>query len=136
MKIVVMDAQGGGMGRLLVEQLRKVLPDQPVIAVGTNAAATANMLRGGASQGATGENAVRVNARDADVILAPIGMLLCDGMLGEVTAEMALAVGRSPARKILLPAARCGVTVAGVEARSLAELTELAVREAAAVLQG
>ncbi len=130
MKIVVMDAQGGGLGRMLVEGLKRAMPDQPVLAVGTNAAATANMLKGGAAQGATGENAVRFNAMRADLILAPIGMLLCDGMLGEVTAEMALALGRSPAEKILIPAVRCGVSVAGAEPRPMSELVALAVAEA------
>ncbi len=130
MKIVVMDAQGGGLGRMLVEQLRRTLPDRPVLAVGTNAAATANMLKGGADQAATGENAIRVNARDADLILAPIGMLLCDGMMGEVTAAMALSVGRSPAHRILIPTGRCGVQVAGAESRPMAELAALAVAEA------
>ncbi len=135
MKIVVMDAQGGGLGKMLTELLRKALPDQPVIAVGTNAAATANMLKGGANQAATGENAVRVNARDADLILAPIGMLLCDGMLGEVTAAMALAIGRSPAYKILVPTGRCGLHVAGTESRPMAELAAMAVAEAVRVIR-
>ena len=135
MKIVVMDAQGGGLGRMLVEQLKKALSDQPVLAVGTNAAATANMLKGGADQAATGENAVRVNARDANLILAPIGMLLCDGMMGEVTAAMALAIGRSPAHKILIPTARCGIHVAGAESRSMAELATLAAAEARRIIR-
>ena len=103
MKIVILDAQGGGMGRQLVEGLKKALPNQPLIAVGTNALATAAMLRAGADQVATGENAVVVCAGMADLILCPIGMVLCDAMLGEVTANMALAVGRSKAHKILLP---------------------------------
>ena len=90
MKIVILDAQGGGMGRQLVEGLKKALPNQPLIAVGTNALATAAMLRAGADQVATGENAVVVCAGMADLILCPIGMVLCDAMLGEVTANMAL----------------------------------------------
>ena len=113
MKIVILDAQGGGMGRQLVEGLKKALPNQPLIAVGTNALATAAMLRAGADQVATGENAVVVCAGMADLILCPIGMVLCDAMLGEVTANMALAVGRSKAHKILLPVSRCQASVAG-----------------------
>ena len=93
MKIVILDAQGGGMGRQLVEGLKKALPNQPLIAVGTNALATAAMLRAGADQVATGENSVVVCAGMADLILCPIGMVLCDAMLGEVTANMALAGG-------------------------------------------
>lgn len=80
MKIVILDAQGGGMGRQLVEGLKKALPNQPLIAVGTNALATAAMLRAGADQVATGENAVVVCAGMADLILCPIGMVLCDAM--------------------------------------------------------
>ena len=94
MKIVIMDAQGGGIGRMLVDQLKREAPDLRLTAIGTNAAATAAMLKAGADQAATGENAVRVNAADADLLIAPIGMLLADGMLGEVTADMAAAVGR------------------------------------------
>ena len=113
MKVVIMDAQGGGIGRSLVEQLKRACPDQPLTAIGTNAAATAAMLKAGADYGATGENAVRVNAANADLIVAPIGMLLADGMLGEITPGMAVALGRSPAQKILIPSPRCGVQVVG-----------------------
>ena len=136
MKVIVMDAQGGGMGRLLVEGLKRALPEQPVTAVGTNALATAAMLRAGADQGATGENAVVVCAAQADLILAPIGMVLCDAMLGEVTAAMACAVGRSPAHKILVPVSRCQTTVAGAQKLSMAEAVERAVAEAKARLEG
>lgn len=129
MNILVIDAQGGGMGRMLVEGLKRAMPEQPVIAVGTNALATSAMLRGGADQAATGENAIRVSAAKADIILAPIGMVLADAMLGEVTAEMAVAVGRSPAHKILLPVARCQTTVVGVTKMTMAEAVERAVAE-------
>ena len=130
MNIVVMDAQGGGMGRMLVEGLKRAMPDQSVIAVGTNALATAAMLRAGADQGATVENAIRVCAQKADLILGPIGMVLCDAMLGEVTAVMANAVAASPAHKILVPVSRCQVTVAGVPKQTMAEAVEAAIREA------
>ena len=136
MKVIVMDAQGGGMGRLLVEGLKRAMPEQPVTAVGTNALATAAMLRAGADQGATGENAVVICAAQADLILAPIGMVLCDAMLGEVTAAMACAVGRSPAHKILVPVSRCQTTVAGAQKLSMAEAVERAVAEAKARLEG
>ena len=126
-----MDAQGGGVGRMLVEQMKRLAPAQKLIAVGTNAAATAAMLRAGADQGATGENAVRVNAAAADLILAPIGMVLCDAMLGEVTAGMALAVGGAAAHKILVPVSRCGVTVAGTPDMPLSEGVALAAAKAA-----
>ncbi|MGN0972436.1 MAG: DUF3842 family protein [Aristaeellaceae bacterium] len=131
MNVVVMDAQGGGMGRMLVEALKREMPEQPVIAVGTNALATSAMLRAGADQGATGENAIRVCAGKANLILGPIGMVLCDAMLGEVTAGMACAVASSPAHKILLPVSRCQVTVAGLKKQTLTEAVEAAVQEAA-----
>ena len=131
MKVIVIDAQGGGMGKQLIEQLKRALPQQKLIAVGTNALATSAMLRAGADQGATGENAIRVCAAQADLILGPMGIVLCDAMLGEITAEMALAIGRSPAHKILVPVSRCQVTVAGVPAMTMAEAVEAAVQEAA-----
>lgn len=134
MLIVVMDAQGGGVGKLIVEQLKRVMPDQPVTAVGANALATAAMLRAGADQGATGENAVCVMARRADVIIAPIGMALCDAMLGEVTAEMACAVGRSEAYKLLLPMNRCSAVIPGYPKQTMQETVAAAVREAQAYI--
>ncbi len=130
-----MDAQGGGIGRMLVDQLKREAPDLRLTAIGTNAAATAAMLKAGADQAATGENAVRVNAADADLLIAPIGMLLADGMLGEVTADMAAAVGRSRAHKILIPSARCGVTVAGAANVTVSEAIHQAVRLAAELAQ-
>lgn len=135
MKIVVMDAQGGGVGRALIEQLKKALPQQPVMAVGANALATSAMLKAGADQAATGENAVRVQAADADLILAPIGMVLADAMLGEVTPSMAACVGASRAHKILVPSTRCGVTVAGMPPLPMAEVIGAAVKAAAAYAQ-
>ena len=129
MKIVILDAQGGGMGRQLVEGLKKALPNQPLIAVGTNALA---MLRAGADQVATGENSIVVCAGMADLILCPIGMVLCDAMLGEVTANMALAVGRSRAHKILLPVSRCQASVAGAPKMSMAEVVAKAVEDTVA----
>lgn len=129
MNILVIDAQGGGMGRMLVEGLKRALPEQPVTAVGTNALATSAMLKGGADQAATGENAIRVCAARADIILAPIGMVLADAMLGEVTAEMAVAIGSSPAHKILLPVSRCQTSVVGVTKMTMAEAVERAVAE-------
>lgn len=132
MNIVIIDAQGGGVGKQLIEQLKRALPEQKLTAVGTNALATAAMLRAGADQGATGENAVRVCAAQADLILGPTGIVLCDAMLGEITGEMALAIGRSPAHKILVPMSRCHLTVAGTPAMSAAEAIQAAVEEAVA----
>ncbi len=108
MKIVVVDGQGGGVGRMLVERLKARLPGYAVIAVGTNALATSAMLRAGADAGATGENAVRYNCRDAGLLLGPAGIAMADAMLGEISPQMAEAVQASPAHKLLLPMAQCG----------------------------
>ena len=129
MKLVVMDGQGGGMGRALVEQIKRAWPVQSVLCVGTNAMATAAMLKAGADAGATGENAVLVNCRDADIIVGPIGIVLADALLGEVTPGMAAAVSRSGALKILIPQSKCHVRVVGAQGMTLnlaaAEAVEL-----------
>ena len=124
-RIVVIDGQGGKIGRQLVESIRLALPEAEITAVGTNSAATSNMLKGGARSGATGENAVRVACREA----GPLGILSADSLYGEITPAMALAVGQSSAVKILIPMNKCDTVVVGVETSSLAELIEKA-REA------
>lgn len=128
MNILVIDAQGGGLGRQLVLGIRERFPKAVVTAVGTNGTATAAMLKAGAHQGATGENAVVVNCRRADVIVGPIGIVIADAMLGEITDVMAAAVGRSSAKRILLPMNRCDSIVAGVRAKGTAALVEDALR--------
>ncbi|MDR0928770.1 MAG: DUF3842 family protein [Oscillospiraceae bacterium] len=127
MKIVVVDGQGGGIGRLLVEKLKARAPGHEVIAVGTNALATSAMLRAGADAGATGENAVRYNCRDADLILGPAGIILDDAMLGEVSPAMAEAVRQSPALVCLLPMAE---SLPGRRAPTLEGAAEALVEEA------
>lgn len=104
--------------------------------MGTNALATAAMLKAGADQGATGENAIRVCAASADLILAPIGMVLSDAMLGEVTSVMACAIGSSNAHKILVPVSRCQTTIAGLPSISAAEAVAAAVSEAVRRVKG
>ena len=115
MNILVMDGQGGGIGRALVEGLRQALPEADITAVGTNAAATSAMLRAGANQAATGENAAVYNMKNADVILGPIGILVANGLLGEVTPRMAAALGECAALKILIPVHKCHVEIAGLQ---------------------
>lgn len=109
---VVIDGQGGGMGRALVEQLKKNVPGLHVRALGTNAMATAAMLKAGADDGATGENAVVYNVHRAHMILGPVGILTSNGLLGELTPAMASAIGESDAVKILLPSQRCSIRLA------------------------
>ena len=103
MNIVVMDSQGGGIGRQVISSLKAAFPEQVITAIGTNAQATAAMLKAGADEGATGENPVRVCAAKADVIICPIGLVIADSMLGEVTETMALSIARSSAKKVLIP---------------------------------
>lgn len=128
MKIVVLDGQGGGIGKNLIELIRRELPDLEITAVGTNSMATSAMIRSGASGAATGENAVVYNCGDADVILAPMGMLLANSMLGEVTPLMARAVSESRALKIMIPISRCHARVAGLIEQPMAQYLEDAVR--------
>ncbi len=135
MKIVVIDGQGGGIGRALVEQMKKDLPGQKLLALGTNVMATAAMLRAGADHGATGENAILVNARDADLILGPIGIVIANAMMGELSPRMAEAVGDSGALKILIPVGKCLARVAGAQDLPLAAQIEDAVRQAQRYLQ-
>lgn len=132
MRVVILDAQGGGMGRTLVELMKQALPNLPLVAVGTNAMATSAMLKAGADQVATGENAICYNATHADLLLAPIGMTLCDAMLGEVSARMACAVGSSPAWKIFIPSTTCHTQVAGTGALNLRDTLRDAVEKATA----
>lgn len=127
MMILIVDGQGGKMGAALVEKLKAALPEAELIAIGTNSAATAAMMKAGATAGATGENPVVVNARRADVITGPIGVLGANSMLGEVTPAMALAIADSPAQKVLIPVNRCSFQVAGVREAPLAEYIRDAV---------
>ena len=126
--VAVIDGQGGGMGRGLVEAIKKKWPQLHVRALGTNSLATAAMLRSGADDGATGENAVVFNAHRADVLLGPIGVLTPNGLLGEVSPAMAAAIGGSEAVKILLPSQRCSIRLAVGEPQPLQFYLDQAVR--------
>lgn len=128
MKIVVIDGQGGSLGRALVEGI-KGLDGCEIYAVGTNSIATSAMLKSGANFGATGENPVVVNCRDADIIAGPIGIIAADSLLGEITEKMAAAVAKSGAVKVLIPVSRCSVTVAGVQDMPMGELIKIAVEK-------
>ena len=135
MKIVIVDGQGGRLGKLLVEEVRAKLPRASIYAIGTNSIATATMLKAGADFGATGENPVARAVLDADVVLGPVGIVVAHAILGEVTPAMAEAVGGCRARKFLVPMNSCGVVVAGVKEQSLPIYVAQAVEEAAAYLQ-
>ncbi len=128
-KIVVIDGQGGNVGRMLIERLVKRNAEAQIVAVGTNSIATANMLKAGVRLGATGENATIVNVRDADYIVGPIGIVVADSLLGEITPAMAVAVGSSAAKKILIPSLKCNNYVVGTKEITLDKLIDLAIEE-------
>ncbi len=124
---MVIDGQGGGMGRQIVSEIKAAFPDAVVRAVGTNTAATEAMRKAGADITATGENAVLVGARKAHVIVGPVGIVIADALHGEITPEMARAVGQSGAVRVLIPVNQCDNLVAGVERQSMGRLIESAI---------
>lgn len=131
MNILVIDGQGGGLGRQIVSEIKKRFPLYTVTAVGTNSIATSAMLKAGADRSATGENPVVVAARSADVIIGPIGIVIADSMLGEVTEKMAVAVAQSRARRILVPINLCDNYVVGVNDLTLSHMVECVLEELA-----
>ena len=135
MKIVVVDGQGGRLGKLLVEGIKTRLPQAQVYARGTNSIATATMLKAGADFGATGENPVIRGVMDADAVLGPVGIVVAHAILGEVTPAMAEAVGGCRARKFLVPMNSCGVVVAGVKDQPLPVYVSQAVEQMAEALE-
>lgn len=124
MKVLVIDGQGGQLGSHLIKAIREKNPQADIMAVGTNAVATAAMLKSGAKTAATGENPVLVACRSADIIIGPIGIVIADSLLGEITPAMAVAVGQSRAAKILIPVNKCENLVAGVPNLSVSELID------------
>ena len=132
MKILVIDGQGGRMGKSVIEQLKKKWPDLEITAIGTNSLATSAMLKAGASAAATGENPILVNSRTADIIIGPIGIIIADSLLGEITPSMAAAVGASRAYKILIPVKRCNHMIIGCQEASLTEYLRQVCQEVTA----
>jgi len=120
MQIMVVDGQGGGIGKTVIEQLRTKLGDEIEIwAFGTNALATSSMLKAGANEGATGENAIVWNAAKVDIIIGSIAIIAANSMLGELTPLMASAIAQSPAKKVLIPLNRCQIYVMGASSEPL-----------------
>jgi len=128
MRIAVIDGQGGGIGKAVVEKLRDAFKDKiKIVALGANALATSAMLKAGADEGASGENAVVVSAAQVDVIIGAIGIIATDSMLGEITAKMAEAVSKSEAVKILIPINKCGLKIAGLTNKPMLQYIEDAI---------
>ena len=122
MRIIVIDGQGGSIGKQIVKSIKDSFPDVYVRAVGTNSVATNSMLKAGADEAATGENAVVVAANQADIIVGPLGIVISDALLGEVSSTMAQAISNSSAKKVLIPLNKCDVLVAGMKEKSTSEL--------------
>ncbi|SFR01938.1 DUF3842 family protein [Desulfoscipio geothermicus] len=130
MKIAVIDGQGGGIGKHIMDRLRRELPDNiELLALGTNALATSVMIRSGANEGATGENALIYNADKVDLIVGPISIMFPHAMSGEMTPRMAEAIAGSPAPKVLLPLTRSGVNIVGMKAEPLPHLIDELVKK-------
>ncbi len=129
--VMVVDAQGGGLGKQLITAIRKALSDIDIqiLAVGTNSTATGAMLKAGADEAATGENAARVASRKADVIIGPVGMVIADAMLGEITPMIACTIAQAAAKRIMIPFSSCDNYIAGVSDFSTGRLMAEAVQQ-------
>lgn len=129
MIVMIVDGQGGRLGASLAERIKKACPDAEILAIGTNSAATAAMLRAGADEGATGENPVRIASQRADVITGPVGIIMADALLGEVTPKMAEYITSARAKKVLIPMNKCNTLIAGINRETVSDLTEDAVKK-------
>lgn len=129
MNILIIDAQGGGIGKQLVSSIKESFPNFEITAVGTNSAASAAMLKAGADHVATGENAVVVGCRKADLIIGPIGIVITDSLYGEITEKMAVAIGKSSAKRILIPVNQCDNIIAGVQNSNINHLIKCVIEE-------
>ena len=135
-KVLVIDGQGGGLGRQLVSALAAACPEAELTAVGTNSLAANAMLKAGASRAATGENSVVVNCRHADIIVGPIGIVIADALLGEITPAMAAAVCQSGAKRVLVPINHCENYVVGVPDQPVSQLVEAAAQKVKELCSG
>jgi hypothetical protein len=133
--VLIIDGQGGKIGKLLIEQIKKNNMPVEITAVGTNSIATASMLKAGADNGATGENPVVYNSRFADVIIGPIGIAMANSLLGEVTPAMACSVSESKAIKLLIPMNKCNHIVIGAKDAPLADYISMAIEELENILK-
>ena len=129
MKITIIDGQGGRIGKSIIEQIKKKHPELELYAIGTNSIATSAMLKAGADYGATGDNALIVNAADSDLIVGPVGIIFANALLGEITPAAATAVSASRAFKILIPVNRCNHYIAGLQEAPMGDYIRSAVEK-------
>lgn len=130
MKVVVIDGQGGGLGKQVISALKTNYKDIiQIVAIGTNAVATQAMLKAGADISATGENPLKVNVKDADVIIGPVGIVIADSLFGEITPKMAKAIGKSKAKRLLIPVNLCSNIVIGVNNTSISVMVNGVIQE-------
>jgi hypothetical protein len=132
MKVLIIDGQGGQLGAQLVKEINTQFPNITLTAIGTNAVATSTMLKAGAKNAATGENPVIVASGKADVIIGPVGIVIADALLGEITPKMAAAIGQADSVRILIPMNKCDNLIAGVTSLNTAAL----ISDAMAKLRG
>ena len=135
MNILVIDAQGGGIGKQLVARIKKEFPAEYITAVGTNSIATSAMIKAGADQGATGENSVVVACKTADIIIGPVGIVITDAMLGEITETIARSVAQAKAVRILIPFNMCDTLVAGITDAGTGNLIDSALQTLRSVIK-
>ncbi len=134
MNITIIDGQGGNLGAQLVKEILNKFQNVTLTAIGTNAIATATMLKAGATKAATGENPAVVAAKKSDVIIGPIGIVIADSLLGEITEKMAVAIGKSDAIRILIPTNKCDNLVAGVPNLNTATLINDAISKLSSII--
>lgn len=137
MRIAVIDGMGGGIGAQIVQRLKSVIQaPHSIVALGTNASATSAMVKAGADVGATGDNAIVVNATKADCIAGPVGVVIPNSMMGEISPTIATAIASSDAIKILIPLQQAHVELVGVESKPLSQMLDQLAERVTAVLSG
>jgi len=123
MKVAIIDGLGGGLGGRMITLLTEKRGDNlEIIALGTNSIATGNMMKAGAKIGATGENAIIVSVAKADVVVGPIGIIMANALMGEITPKIACAIADTPARKILIPVSQCHIEIVGLDSKPLSAI--------------
>jgi len=124
-KICVIDGQGGGIGSTIIKKLKELFQETvEIIALGTNAIATAQMLKARANRGASGENAIVQTVKTVDIIIGPVGIIIANAMMGEVTPKIAKAVAISREKKILIPLTQENIEIVGISSVPLPHLIE------------